>query len=167
MIWFRICPFVLTAIRARTKRISELERELGALVKEQAPQLLALRGGGVLTAARIVGEVGDISRFSSDAKLARLAGIAPIPVSSGSRDRHRLDRGGSRKLNCAFHRLAVNQGRWHADAGIYLARKQAEGRTRMDALRHLKRYLIRRVFILLSRPIPTPLPIAEMVVGLT
>ena len=87
-----------------------------------------------------MGDVGDISRFASDAKLARLAGIAPIPVSSGMRDRHRLDRGGNRKLNCAFHRLAVNQGRLHADARDYLTRKQAEGRTRMDALRCLKCY---------------------------
>jgi transposase len=155
------------AVRVRTRRIRELERELGVLVKEKAPQLLELRGCGVLTAARIVGDVGDISRFATDAKLARLAGIAPIPASSGMRDRHRLDRGGDRKLNCAFHRLAVNQGRLHADAQGYLARKQAEGRTRMDALRCLKRYLVRRVFILLSRPIPTPLSIAEPAVGLT
>lgn len=155
------------AIRARTRRIRELERELGILIKEKAPQLLEVPGCGVLTAARIVAEVGDITRFASDAKLARLAGIAPIPVSSGMRDRHRLDRGGNRKLNCAFHRMAVTQGRLHADARDYLARKQDEGRTRMDALRCLKRHLVRRVFILLSRPIPTPLPIADMAVGLT
>jgi transposase len=158
---------LVAAIRARTRRIRELERELGTLIAEKAPQLLELRGCGVLTAARIVGDVGDISRFASDSKLARLAGIAPIPVSSGMRDRHRLDRGGNRKLNCAFHRLAVNQGRLHADARDYLARKQAEGRTRMDALRCLKRYLVRRVFILLSRPIPTSPPIADVAVGLT
>jgi transposase len=158
---------LVAAIRARTRRIRELERELGASIRDKAPQLLELRGCGVLTAARIVGDVGDISRFASDAKLARLAGIAPIPVSSGMRDRHRLDRRGNRKLNCAFHRLTVNQGRLHAQAQDYLARKQAEGRTRMDALRCLKRHLVRRVFILLSRPIPTPLSIADMAVGLT
>jgi transposase len=158
---------LVVAIRARTRRIRELERELGVLVQAKAPQLLELRGCGVLTAARIVGDVGDITRFSSDAKLARLAGIAPIPVSSGMRERHRLDRRGNRKLNCAFHRLAVAQGRFHADAGAYLERKQAEGRTRMDALRCLKRYLVRRVFILLTRPLPTPLPIAQEAIGLT
>ena len=155
------------AIKARTRRIRELERQLGALIRAKAPQLLELPGCGVLTAARIVGDVGDVSRFASDAKLARLAGIAPIPVSSGMRDRHRLNRGGNRKLNCAFHRLAVNQGRWHAEAQDYLARKQAEGRTRMDALRCLKRHLVRRVFSLLSRPIPTPHPTADVAVGLT
>jgi transposase len=158
---------LVAAIRARTRRIRELERELGALVKQKAPQLLELPGCGVLTAARIIGDVGDINRFASDAKLARLAGIAPIPVSSGMRDRHRLDRRGNRKLNCAFHRLAVNQGRLHADARDYLARKQTEGRTRMDALRCLKRYLVRRVFSLLARPIQSPLPAADLSVGLT
>jgi transposase len=81
--------------------------------------------------------------------------IAPIPVFSGMRDRHRLDRGGNRKLNCAFHRLAVTQGRIDTGARDYLTRKQAEGRTRMDALRCLKRYLVLRVFYLLSRSIPT------------
>ena len=158
---------LVATIRTRTRRIRELERELGVLVTAKAPQLLELSGCGVLTAARIVGEVGDISRFASDAKLARLAGIAPIPVSSGMRDRHRLDRGGNRKLNCAFHRLAVNQGRLHAQARNYLDRKQAEGRTRMDALRCLKRYLVRRVFSLLSRSTPTTLPAAELAAGLT
>lgn len=136
------------------------------LVKAKAPQLLELPGCGVLTAARIVGGIGDVARFASDAKLARLAEIAPIPVSSGIRDRHRLDRVGNRKLNCAFHRLAVNQGRLHADAGAYLSRKQAEGRTRMDALRCLKRHLVRRVFILLTMPTSTTTP-AKLTLGLT
>jgi transposase len=158
---------LVAAIRARTRRIRELERELGSVVRAKAPQLLELPGCGVLTAARIVGDVGDVTRFASDAKLARLAGIAPIPVSSGMRDRHRFDRGGNRKLNCAFHRLAVNQGRLHAQARDYLERKQAEGRTRMDALRCLKRHLVRRAFILLSRPTPTTLPAPELVAGLT
>jgi transposase len=148
----KICRELLVAIRTRTRRIAELERELAALITRKAPQLLELPGCGVLTAARIVADVGDVARFDSDAKLARLAGIAPIPASSGIRDRHRLDRGGNRNLNCAFHRLAVTQGRVHAEAREYLARKQAEGRTRMDALRCLKRHLVRRVFNLLARP---------------
>ena len=163
----KICRELVATIRARTRQIRELRRELAELIKAKSPQLLELPGCGVLTAARIVGDVGDISRFATDAKLARLAGIAPIPISSGMRDRHRLDRGGNRKLNCAFHRLAVNQGRLHAEARDYLARKQATGGTRMDALRRLKRHLVRRVFLLLSRPIPTPVPIAEIAVGLT
>jgi transposase len=158
---------LVVAIRARTRRIGELERELGVLIRAKAPQLLELPGCGVLSAARIVAEVGDIARFASDAKLARLAGVAPIPVSSGMRDRHRLDRCGNRKLNCAFHRIAVTQGRVHAGAREYLARKQAEGRTRMDALRCLKRHLVRRVFILLSHSISTTNPAVGAVPVLT
>lgn len=133
----------------------------------KAPRLLELPGCGVLTAARIVGDVGDVSRFSSDAKLARLAGIAPVPVSSGMRERHRLDRGGNRKLNCAFHRIAVTQGRVQAEAREYLGRKQAEGRTRMDALRRLKRHLVRRVFLLLTRPATTTPRGLDFAPGLT
>jgi len=162
----QIARELVGSIRARTRRIRELERELTSLVAEKAPQLLQLPGCGSLTAARIIAEVGDVARFSSDAQLARLAGIAPIPVSSGMRDRHRLDRGGNRKLNCAFHRLAVNQGRLHPAARDYLATKQAEGRTRMDALRCLKRHLARRVYRLLT-PTTTPLAHANNAASLT
>jgi hypothetical protein len=73
-------------------------------------------------------------------------------VQSGRTDRHRLDRGGNRQLNCALHRLAVTKGRIDPDTAAYLARKQAEGRTRMDALRCLKRHLARRIWKLLHTP---------------
>ncbi len=94
-------------------------------------------------------ETAGAGRFASDAKLARLAGVAPIPASSGNRVRHRLDRGGNRQLNCALHRIAVTQGRVHPPARKFLARKQAEGKSRMEALRCLKRHLARRVWRLL------------------
>ena len=147
----RIAHELVKAIRERTRRIRALERELSALVRAEAPQLLALPGCGPLTAAKLVGEIAGVERFASDAKLARLAGVAPIPASSGNHSRHRLDRGGNRQLNCAFHRLAVNQGRWDARAKAFLARKQAEGRGRMEALRSLKRQLVRVVFRILKR----------------
>jgi transposase len=162
----QICRELVLAIRSRTKRIRGLERELGALIAAKAPQLLELPGCGVLTAARIIGDLGDVTRFATDAKLARLAGVAPVPVSSGLRSRHRLDRGGNRKLNCAFHRLAVTQGRIHPQAREYLTRKQAEGRTRMDALRCLKRHLARRVFMLLTQTNTTS-PAPKMTPALT
>jgi transposase len=63
--------------------------------------------------------------------------------------RHRLDRGGNRQLNCAPHRIAVTQGRVHAPARDYLARKQAEGKSRIEAIRCLKRHLARQVWRLL------------------
>ena len=91
-------------IRELTRSIDALERQIAGLVAELAPRLLAERGCGVLTAAKLVGEIAGIQRFASDAKLARLAGAAPIPASSGRTDRHRLDNGGNRQLNCALHR---------------------------------------------------------------
>ena len=92
---------------------------------------------------------------ASDAKLARTSGTAPIPASTGQSNRHRLDRGGNRQLNCALHRLAVNKANWDPETAAYLERKQAEGKSRKEALRCLKRHLARRVWKLLHAP-PTP-----------
>ena len=79
------------------------------------PQLLNEPGFGPLTAAKLVGEIAGAARFSSDAKLARAAGLAPIPVSSGRTDRHRLDRGGNRQINATIHRVAVTRARCHPE----------------------------------------------------
>jgi len=145
----RIARELAREIRRRTRRAVELEREIGALVKAQAPELLALEGCGALTAAKLIAETAGAERLATDAKFARLAGVAPIPASSGKRVRHRLDRGGNRQLNCALHRIAVTQGRIHPPAREFLAKKQAEGKSRMEALRCLKRHLARRVWKLL------------------
>jgi transposase len=160
----RIARELVLAIRQRTRRAAELEREISVLVRAQAPALVALPGCGTLTAAKLLAETAGVQRFSSDAKLARLAGVAPIPASSGKRDRHRLDRGGNRQLNCALHRIAVTQGRVHPPARDYLARKQAEGKSRMEALRCLKRHLARAVWqALRSAQNKTPIdPIAQL-----
>jgi transposase len=146
----RVSRELVRAIRGRTKRASELEREIDTMVRAQAPQLLKLPGCGALTAAKLIAETAGAARFASDAKLARLAGIAPIPASSGNRTRLRLDRGGNRQLNCAVHRIAVTQSRVHAPAKDYLARKRAEGKSTREALRCLKRHLIRQVWRLLN-----------------
>ncbi|MGH2825060.1 MAG: IS110 family transposase [Thermoleophilaceae bacterium] len=142
----RIARELVSQIRRQTRQAAELEREITTMVGEQAPQLLELAGCGALTAAKLIGETAGVERFASDAKLARLSGVAPIPASSGRRDRHRLDRRGNRQLNCALHRIAVTQGRVHPPARDYLARKQAEGKSRMEALRCLKRHLARAVW---------------------
>jgi transposase len=149
----RIARDELRRIRELTRSIRALEDELARLVKMVAPRLLAEPGCGVLTAAKLIGEIAGVERFTTDAKLARLAGAAPIPASSGNSQRHRLDRAGNRQLNCALHRLAVNKGRLDPAAADYLARKQREGKTRREALRCLKRHLARRVWHLLQ---PTP-----------
>jgi transposase len=129
-----------------SRRAAELERELAALVRSEAPALLALPGCGVLTAAKLVGETAGASRFANEARLAMHAGAAPLEASSGQRRRHRLNRSGNRQLNVALHRIAVTQARWHPPARAYLARKETEGHSRREALRCLKRQLVRTVY---------------------
>ncbi len=130
----RIARDELRRIRELTRSINDLEAELAALVSVLAPRLLAERGCGTLTAVKLLGEIAGVTRFPTDAKLARTAGSAPIPASSGRTQRHRLDRGGNRQLNCALHRLAVTKGRLDPETAAYLAHKQAEGKTRREAI---------------------------------
>ena len=105
----RIARDELRRIRELTRAIDALERELAALVAALAPRLLAERGCGVLTAAKLIGEIAGIGRFATDAKLARTAGVGADPRFLRTHHRHRLDRGGNRQLNCALHRLAVTK----------------------------------------------------------
>jgi transposase len=142
----------LKRIRELTRTITTLEQQLAALVAALAPRLVADPGCGTLTAAKLIGEIAGIGRFSSDAKLARLSGAAPIPASSGRTDRHRLDPGGNRQLNCALYRLALTKARHDPETQAFLDRKQAQGKTRREALRALKRHLVRRIYRLLQPP---------------
>ena len=94
-------------LRELTHTIDALEAEIAELVAQAAPQLLAEPGFGPLTAGKLIGEIAGAQRFANDAKLARAGGIAPIPISSGKTNRHRLDRGGNRQIYTAIHRVAV------------------------------------------------------------
>ena len=152
----RIARDELRRLRELTATIKALEAELADLVSELAPRLVAEPGCGPLTAAKLVGEIAGADRFATDAKLARAAGIAPIPASSGRTDRHRLDRGGNRQINAAIHRIAVTRARCDPQTQDYLARKKAEGKTNRDAIRCLKRHLARRIWHLLQPPNPGP-----------
>jgi transposase len=142
----RIARELVDRCRELTRRINELERELESLLEREAEELLELVGCGTLTAAKLVGEVAGVDRFAGDAKLAKHTGTAPLPASSGERQRHRLNRSGNRQLNRALHRIAVTQARMHPPARAYLERKEAEGKSRREALRCLKRHLARVVF---------------------
>ncbi len=131
-----------------------LEERLGRLVADHP--LRSLKGAGVLVAAKLIGEVGDVRRFRSADAFAMLAGVAPIPASSGGTSRMRLNRGGNRQLNRALHVIALVQAWHHPPAKEFIARKRAEGKTWREALRTLKRHLARVVFRLLvegSRPV--------------
>jgi transposase len=146
----RIARELVGRCRSLTRTILELDRELEHAARATAPALLDLPGCGALSAAKLLGEIGPIARFQTDAQLARHAGVAPLEASSGKHRRHRLDRGGNRQLNCALHRIAVTQARVHPPARAYLDRKQADGKSRREALRCLKRQLARIVYTTLK-----------------
>jgi transposase len=146
----RIARDLLGRCRELTHSISELDQELQERMQTTAPRLLELAGCGPISGAKLVCEIGPIDRFASDAQLARHAGVAPLDASSGKHQRHRLDRGGNRQLNCALHRIAVTQGRVHPPARAYLERKQSEGKTRREAIRCLKRQLAWTVYTTLK-----------------
>ena len=139
---------LLAEIRDLGRRAAELERSMTALVASHP--LLALPGVGVLTAARLVAEAGDIKRFRSPAAFAMLAGVAPIPASSGEVQRMRLNRGGNRRLNRALYTIALSQAWHHPPARAYIAPRQAEGKSWAEALRCLKHRIARPVFRLLQ-----------------
>ena len=152
----RIARDELRRLRELTQPIRALEAEIAQLVAQVAPQLLSEPGFGPLTAAKLVGEIAGADRFATDAKLARAGGLAPIPISSGKTNRHRLDRGGNRQINAAIHRIAVTRARCHPETRDYIARKLSEGKTHRDAIRSLKRHLARRIWHLLQPPAPLP-----------
>jgi transposase len=137
----RIARDELKRIRELTTAIDKLHQELAALVAAYRPALLWLPGCGVLCAAKAIGESGNAQRFPTASKYARITGTAPIPASSGNHTRHRLDRGGNRQLNTVLHRIAITQLRCHPPARDYYQRKLAQGKTKREALRCLKRQI--------------------------
>jgi transposase len=152
----RIARDQLRRLRELTLAINRLEREITELVAQIAPQLLTESGFGPLIAAKLVGEIAGAHRFATAAKLARAAGVAPIPASSGNTQRHRLDQGGNRQINAALHRVIVTRARCHAPTRDYIERRRHEGKSTREAIRCLKRYLARRVWHLLQAAPPGP-----------
>jgi transposase len=150
----RITRDELRRLRELTLAINRLEREITELVAQIAPQLLTEPGFGPLVAAKLVGEIAGAQRFATPAKLARAAGVAPIPASSGNTQRHRLDQGGNRQINAALHRVIVTRARCHPQTRDYIERRRSEGKSTREAIRCLKRYLARRVWHLLQPPRP-------------
>jgi transposase len=148
----RVALDLVVSIRAISRQADGIERELRTLILACRPALLAEQGLGVLTAATLIGRIAGAERFPTDAQFARHAGVAPIPVSSGRKDRHRLHRGGDRQLNRALHVIAITRARIDPQTRTYLQRKQAEGKSNREALRCLKRHLARHIHRLLSMP---------------
>jgi len=138
----RVATAQLARIEHLSAEIDAIAAELAPLVTAIAPALLAIPGVGVLTAAKILGETGDIRRFRSPAAYARHNGTAPIPAWSGSHTVFRLNRAGNRQLNAALHRIALVQARLHPGARALLDRRRKTTRdTTKASLRVLKRHL--------------------------
>lgn len=133
------------------EEIETIETALKQRVQETDTPLLQLCGVGTLVAARLIGELGCAPRIHSAAALAALAGIAPVEVSSGGQHGHRLNRGGNRQLNKAFHVIALSQLRREPLAQAYYAKKRAEGKTARAAMRCLKRRLVDVLYRLLRK----------------
>lgn len=129
-----------------TLSVRRLQRRIEALMRELAPNLLSLPGCAALSAAKLVAETADISRFRSSAAFAMHNGTAPIPVWSGNQERHRLNRGGNRQLNVALHRIAITQMRLGGEASAYIARRLTMGNTKTEAIRALRRQISDEVY---------------------
>ena len=130
----------LDQVAELTSRITDLAVAAGLT------PLTRLCGINLLTAAALAGILGPGLRFTSDADLASYAGAAPLETSSAGAIRHRLNRGGNRRLNAILHRIVLTQARHAPDGRAYLARRRTDGKSTREAFRALKRFLARRIW---------------------
>lgn len=162
--WMRSCPkdvspFLKRIMQRKVKRlmniheeIQELEKDLKQLITDVGHTLNTASGCGVVIAAELIGEIGDINRFHSPASLAKYAGCAPREHSSGKTFRHRKTKAGNRRLNRAFHRMALSQisRSGNEKAKQYFKRKITEGKSKSQALVCLRRQLIPIVWMMMK-----------------
>jgi transposase len=158
------------SLRAIARRWLALDQEIKAhdahlerLTKQCAPDLVEAHGMGPGTAADMLLLVGDNpERIRSEAAFAKLCGACPIPASSGKTSRHRLNRGGDRRANAALYRVVIVRMRGHRPTLDYVRRRTAEGKSKLEVIRCLKRFVAREIFGYLCRTpeaVP-PAPIA-------
>jgi transposase len=130
--------------------IRDLEAQITAVIAVHAPKLLEPVGVGQDTAATLLITAGDNpERVTSEASFAALCGASPVEASSGKTQRRRLNRGGDRQANAALYRIVVTRLRWDPHTREYLDRRIAEGKTRREVIRCLKRYVTRELYPLL------------------
>lgn len=142
------------SLRAIARRWLALDSEirshddhLGKLAADRAPRLLEAHGMGPGTAAEMLLLVGDNpERIRSEAAFAKLCGVCPVPASSGKTTRHRLNRGGNRQANAALYRVVVTRLRGHEPTLAYVRRRTAEGKTKAEIIRCLKRFVAREIY---------------------
>jgi transposase len=142
----RLASEVLRDVRTLDRKIADLNRRIEAEVEASGTTLTQIFGVGPILAARIIGTVGDVTRFPTKGHFASYSGTAPLESSSGEVVRHRLSLAGNRDLNYALHMVAVCQARSDTRGGTYYRKKLAEGKSRKEALRCLKRRVCDAVF---------------------
>jgi transposase len=146
------------AIKSLCQRILDLHDEIGmfdeqitALVNDIAPELTATVGVGREVAAQLLSTIGDNpQRLASEASFAMLCGVAPLPASSDKTERHRLNRGGDRAANSALHLAVITRMRTDQRTKDYITRRTAEGKSKLEIMRCLKRYLAREIYYLIK-----------------
>ena len=133
--------------RMLSEQVTDLKAQLTRLLDDHAPALMAVYGAGPDTVAQLLITAGDNpARLRTEAHFAALAGACPIPASSGKTNRHRLNRAGDRQANSALYHIVIVRMRHHQPTRDYVARRTAEGRTKMEIIRCLKRYLARHLY---------------------
>ena len=128
------------------EQIDELTDRIRTAAQTRFSPLTGLCGVNFLTAGMLAGILGPGRRFANDAQLAAYAGVAPLETSSAGLMRHRLNRGGNRRLNAIVHRIALTQARHSSEARSYLERRVSEGKSRREAIRALKRFIVRAIW---------------------
>jgi transposase len=136
-----------------TTEITELDTLIAPLVAAINPALIALPGVGADIAGQLLVTTGENPhRLHCEAAFAMLCGVAPLPASSGRTDRHRLNRGGDRQANAAIYRIVLCRLRWDPRTRAYVARRTAQGLTKKEIIRCLKRYIAHEVYVALLSP---------------
>lgn len=146
-------------LRLLARRIEELDDEIAALkqqitdvISQHTPQLLECYGVGPDTAAALLIATGDNpERLGSEASFASLCGVSPVEASPGKTQRRRLNRGGDRQANSALYTIVLARLRWETRSRSYVERRIAEGKTRREAIRCLKRYVARELYTIIIR----------------
>jgi transposase len=136
-------------------QLDELTERIRAGAQTRFSPLTRLCGVNLLTAGMLAGALGPGRRFANDAQLAAYAGVAPLEASSAGLVRHRLNRGGNRRLNAIVHRIALTQAHHSPEARAYLERRASEGKSRREAIRALKRFIVRAIWRLWLECEPT------------
>lgn len=144
--------------RFLSQEIADTDAEIAQIVAAQAPELLEVKGVGIVVASQLLVTFGDNpNRLTSEAAFAALAGVAPIPASSGKTNRHRLCRGGDRQANASLYRIVVVRMSKDQRTRDYVVKRTEQGLNKKEIIRCLKRYVAREIYRVMQNPSERPL----------